>query len=441
MIRMLWTEMQRGESKWIAALMTVIGGWYFLTPDPATSDWIGWWTQSAIEVQIFAVMVMGPLMSTGAAWTAGRVRRFRTLAWAETTARSGWAQTLMVWLSAMLWALAVYALFTAMAYYRTAQVSTITAPVWSPLVIGAAMVGLQTAVGVVVGVLSPSRIAIPFVGLGWYAALVTIALTSDDRSVLPGALVPALDVHWDVTFLPNTGRLLTGAAWCLACALAVLALPALLRRRAVRPSPATLLPVTLAAVSAAGALLTFRAPEPELYWAVKAPQPERPLCAREGGATACLWPANRHLLPEVRAALRTVDRSVGTVPGLARTYYERGLERGPSTASSKATAELGVFSPGIGRGALTESMFTAALPQPPEGCGPHILKEAGDYPDTFFFEAVVRDRAKVQSPYWSDAFAAALDRFLKVPKAEQDRWIAAAADDIRACRPVPSPPK
>ncbi|MFF6781345.1 hypothetical protein [Streptomyces sp. NPDC012510] len=439
MIRMLWTEMRRGESKWIAALMTVIGAWYFLSPDAATSDWIGWWTQSAVEVQIFAVMVMGPLVSTGAAWTAGRVRRHRTLAWAETTARSGWEQTFMVWLSAMAWALPVYALFAAMAFSRTAGVSAVTAPTWSPLVIGAAMVGLQTAVGVVVGVLSPSRIAVPFVGLGWYAALVGLALSAgEQRSAMPWALVPALDVHWDMAFQPNAGRLLTGAVWCLALGLLILAVPGLLRGRAVRPAPGTLLSVTLAAVLAAGALFTFRAPLPELYWAVRTPQPQKPVCATESGATACLWPADRHLLPEVEVALRQVQRSVGSVPGLTRTFYERGLT---APSGREPTAELPVYVPGMDRDGLTQDMLAASLPQPPDGCSPHPLKAIGDYPDTFLFEAVVRDRAQAQSSYWGDAFATGLERFLKTPKAEQDRWLRAAAEDIRACRPVPAPPQ
>ncbi|MGA5205177.1 hypothetical protein [Streptomyces variegatus] len=439
MIRMLWTEMRRGESRWIAALMTAVGAWYFLSPDTATSDWIGWWTQTAVEVQIFAVMVMGPLVSTGAAWTAGRVRRHRTLAWAETTARSGWEQTFMVWLSAMAWALPVYALFAVMAFSRTAGVSAVTEPAWSPLVIGAAMVGLQTAVGVVVGVLSPSRIAVPFVGLGWYAALVGLALfAGEQRSAMPWALVPALDVHWDMAFQPNAGRLLTGAVWCLACGLLLLAVPGLLRGRAVRPALGTLLSVTLAAVLAAGALFTFRAPLPELYWAVRTPQPEKPVCATQSGATACLWPADRHLLPEVEVALQRVQRSVGSVPGLTRTFYERGLT---APAGRAPTAELPVYVPGMNRDGMTQDMLAASLPQPPAGCSPHPLKEIGDYPGTFLFEAVVRHRAQAQSSYWGDTFAAALERFLKAPKAEQDRWLKAAAEDIRACRPVPAPPR
>jgi hypothetical protein len=59
-----------------------------MTPDAATSDRIGWWTPSAVAVQVLALMVMGPLVSTGAAWAPGRVRHHRTLTWAETTARS-----------------------------------------------------------------------------------------------------------------------------------------------------------------------------------------------------------------------------------------------------------------------------------------------------------------------------------------------------------------
>jgi hypothetical protein len=47
----------------------------------------------------------------------------------------------------------------------------------------------------------------------------------------------------------------------------------------------------------------------------------------------------------------------------------------------------------------------------------------------------------VQSGYWGDKFAAGLERFLKTPKAEQDRWLEAGAEDIRACRPVPALPQ
>lgn len=441
MIRLLWTEMRRGETKWIAAVLVGIGLWYFAGADAGSSDWIGWWTQTAVEVQIFAVMVMGPLTAASAAWTAGRTHRFRTLAWTETSARGAWTQAAVVWLAAMLWVLAAYALFILVACGRTAAVSDVTAPAWTPLLLGASVIGLQAAVGVAAGSLIPSRIVAPVTGIAWYASLVGIALTGADGTGFPSALLPAIDEHWDMAFRPRDGRLLTAALWCLAAGLVALALPALLRRRALRPRPYTLIPVALVAVVAAGSLLAFRAPERELVWAVHTPQPDRPVCVSSGATTACLWPEDRHLLPAARGAVKTVDRTLGPVPGLNRTFYERGLRIPDAGAQPGATGELPVMSPGIGRKKMTEDMLEASLPEPPAGCDPPLIEETGGFPGTFFFEAVVRDRVGVPSPFWGDEFAAALDRFKAVPKAGQDAWIGAAAQDIRACRPVPALPK
>ncbi|MET8680424.1 hypothetical protein ABZW18_23275 [Streptomyces sp. NPDC004647] len=434
MIRILWTEMRRGEAKWVAGLLALIGGTYFLSADPAESDWIGWWTQASIEVEIFAVMVMGPLMSTVAAWGAGRSQRYRTRAWTDTAARSVWTQTVVLWLATWLWALLGYALLAFIALQRTASISAVTEPVWTPLILGAAMIGLETAAGVAAGSLSPSRIVAPVVGIIWYGLLVALAGNAGSRM---SSLFPAIDEHWDMSFLPNDSRLLTAAGWCLAAGLVLLSLPALLRRHAVRPRPYTLIPAVLAAAVAAGVLLDHRAPKVELAWAVEAPQPDRPTCTTSGRTTACLWPQERHLMPQLRDAVKSVDSRLGPVPGLNRTFYERGLvPRGRGH-----TAELTVMSPGITRDALTDDMLAASLPAAPSQCEPHLLKAIGDYPDTYFFEAVVRGRAGAPSEYMGEKFGAAVEEFRAASRPEQDRWIASAADSIRDCRAVPPLPK
>ncbi|MFF8386767.1 hypothetical protein ACF053_24395 [Streptomyces kanasensis] len=437
MIRLLWTEMRRGETKWVAAVIAAVGLWHFAGDDASTSDWIGWWAQTSIELQVFAVMVMGPMTSAAAAWTAGRVHRFRTLDWAGTTARGAWTQAVVVWASAMAWVLGAYALFAAVAYVRTAGVSAVTAPVWSPLLLGAAVIGLQAAAGVAAGSLLPSRIVAPLVGVAWYGCLVGLALSGADGTGFPAALVPAIDEHWDMAFQPRTGRLLTATAWCLSAALCLLALPGLLRRRSTRPRLVALLPPVLVAAVAAGMLVTYRPAQPELSWAVRTPQPERPACTTSGRTTACLWPDDRHLLPAARSATEAVDAALASVPGLNRTFYERGLRPAdPATAG-----ELPVMSPGTGRQDMTEQMMSASLPQPPSGCDLPLMAETGGYPGTFFLEAVVRGRAGSPAPFWGERFDAALQGFTAAPRPAQDRWIADAADAVRACRPMPALPK
>ncbi|WP_228981670.1 hypothetical protein [Streptomyces sp. DH12] len=436
MTRLLWTEMRRGETKWVAAVIAAVGLWHFAGDDASTSDWIGWWAQTAVEVQVFAVMVMGPMTSAAAAWTAGRTHRFGTLDWAATGARGAWTQAVVVWASAMVWALAAYALFAAVAYARTAGVSAVTAPVWSPLLLGAAVIGLQAAAGVAAGSLVPSRIVAPLVGVAWYGLLVALALSGADGTG-PAALVPAIDEHWDMAFQPRTGRLLTAAAWCLSAALCLLALPALLRRRSTRPRLVALLPPVLVAAVCAGTLVTYRPAQPELAWAVHTPQPDRPACATAGRTTACLWPDDRHLLPAARGAVEAVDAALASVPGLNRTFHERGLRPAdPATAG-----ELPVMSPGTSRQDLTDQMMSASLPQPPSGCDLPLMAETGGYPGTFFLEAVVRGRAGSPAPFWSEQFDAALQRFTAAPRAAQDRWIEDAAGAVRACRPMPALPK
>ncbi|MGW1011329.1 hypothetical protein ACWD4X_15045 [Streptomyces termitum] len=432
MIRVLLHEMRRGEAGKVAVLSAVAGVWYLVSADPATSDWVGWWSQTSIKVHVFGVIVMGSLMSAAAAWTAGRARRTRASAWSDTTPRGGWSQALLLGAAAWLWSLAVYALMAVVAFQRTAGVSDVTEPVWTPLLLASAMTAFQIAAGVAAGTLVPSRITAPAVGVLWYAVFVIFAFVPD----LPlAALFPAIDEHWDVTFQPHVTRLLIATAWCAAAALALTALPALVRRAVPSPGPFLIVPAAVAAV-AGGVLLTFRAPVPDPFWAVRAEQPAQPLCVTQGRTKACLWPADSHLLPQARAAVRTVDAALGSLPGFNRSFYETGLR-----PDGPGSAELPVYRPVVDSRSLTGAMLDASLPQPPSGCAPHPLKAAGGYPDTFLFQAVVYARAEFAPPYYGEEFSEALEGVLKAPAAARDRWLTAAAREIGACRPVPQPPR
>ncbi len=432
-MRVLLHEMRRGEAGKVAVLSAVAGVWYLASADPSTSDWIGWWNQASIKVQVFGVIVMGSLMSAAAAWTAGRARRTRADAWADTTPRGGWPQALLLWGAAWLWSFVAYALMTAVAFYRTAGISDVTKPVWTPLLLALAMTALQTAAGVAAGTLLPSRITAPAMGVLWYVVFVVFAFVPD----LPLAnLFPAIDEHWDATFRPHTTRLLIATAWCAAAALVLLALPALLRRTALPPGPLVVVPA-VAAVVAGGSLLTFRAPAPDPFWAVRAEQPAEPVCVTQGRTKACLWPDDRHLLPQVGAAALAVDRTLGSLSGFNRSFHQTGLR----LPSGPYNAELPVYQPVVDTRTLTEAMLDAALPQPPSGCEPHTPEETGGLPDTFLFQAVVHARAKLPVPYYGDEFGTALERVLKAPVAAQDQWLTAAAREVGACRPVPPLPR
>ncbi|WP_405710868.1 hypothetical protein OG264_18850 [Streptomyces xanthophaeus] len=432
-MRVLLHEMRRGEAGKVALLTAVAGVWYLASEDAATSDWIGWWNQASIKVQVFGVIVTGSLMSAAAAWTAGRAHRTRTRTWADTAPRGGWSQALLLWAAAWLWALAGYALMTAVAFWRTAGVSEVTEPVWTPLLLGAVMIAFQIAAGVAAGTLLPSRITAPAMGVLWYLAFVVFAFVPESPV---GNLFPAIDEHWDATFRPHTTRLLVATAWCGAAALALLALPALVRRPVVAPRLFAVLPVALAAAVAGGVLLTYRAPAPDPFWALRTPQPAEPACVTEGRTKACLWPSDRHLMPQVEAATRKVDQALGPLTGLNRSFYQTGLR-----PSGPHSTELPVYRPVVDTATLTSAMLDAALPQPAPGCEPFPLAELGGLPDTFLFQAVIHSRAQAGVPYYGEEFAATLEGVLKAPQADRDAWISAAAGEIGACRPVPPLPR
>ncbi|MFH8489932.1 DUF7224 domain-containing protein [Streptomyces longisporoflavus] len=433
-MRVLLTEMRRGEAKWAAALMGAIGVYYFTAESPAQSDWIGWWTQTSLRVQLYSVIVMGPVTSAAAAWGAGRAFRHRTRVWADTAARGGWAQALLLWLAVWLWALLAYGVLVAVAFSRTAEVSDVSEPAWTPLLLGAGMLGLETAAGVAIGSALPSRVVAPFAGILWYALFVFVAFVPDTP---PAKLFPAIDEFWSSEFEPNTARMLIAFAWCLALGLLLTALPALRRRASLAPRPVALGALVVAAVVAGGALVAFRTPTPDSYWAVRKAQPAQPLCATSGRTKVCLWPEDRHLLPGARAAVKTVDERLGTLEGLNRAFYASGLKRpaGP-------VAELSLMTPAETEADLTDALFAAALPQPESAdCEPHPLKQTGGFPDTFLFEAVIRDRAGAPGEYYGEKFGRVLARVTGAPAAKRDAWIETAAGDIRACRPVPEPPR
>ncbi|MER5490464.1 hypothetical protein [Streptomyces sp. NPDC002490] len=431
MTRVLWHEMRRGEAGKAAALCAVAGLWYLLSGDPQTNDWAGWWNQTSLVVHVFGVIVMGSLMAAAAAWSASRAQRTRAHLWADTTPRGGWSQALLVGAAAWLWALLVTALLAAVAFHRTAQISEVTRPAWTPLLLTLAVIGVQIAVGVAAGTLLPSRIIAPAVGAFWYLVFLLTAFAPDLPLV---RLLPAIDSHWDVAHQPNTVRLLLATAWCAAAALAVLALPALARRTAPAPGPLVAVPVAVA-VLAAGTLLFLR-PAPHSFWAVPAPQPAEPVCVTEGRTETCLWPDNRHLLPQARTATRTVDEALGDLPGFRRAFHEVGL-----APRGTGSAELPLARPAVDARTLTESLLVAALPQPPQGCGPHLLDEAGGMPDAYLLEAAVQSRAKMPPAYYGEDFGAALGRVLEAPAANRDRWLGAAAHAVGSCRPVPPLPR
>ncbi|MFC8129938.1 hypothetical protein [Streptomyces sp. NPDC057302] len=433
-MRVLLTEMRRGEAKWAAALMGAIGVYYFTAESPDESDWIGWWTQTSLQVQLYSVIVMGSVMSAAAAWGAGRAFRHRTRVWSDTAARGGWAQSLLLWLAVWLWAMVAYAVLVAVAFSRTAGVSDVSEPAWTPLLLGAGMMGLEIAVGVAIGSALPSRVVAPFAGIFWYALFVFVAFVPDTPL---DKLFPAIDEFWSSEFEPNTARMLIAFAWCVAFALLLTALPALRRRAALAPRPLVLGALVVAAVVAGGALVAFRTPTPDSYWAVRKAQPAEQLCATSGRTKVCLWPEDRHLLPKARAAVKTVDERLGNLKGLNRAFYASGLDR-PAGRS----AELSLMTPAETEADLTDALFAAALPQPKSpSCEPHLLKETGGYPDTFLFEAVIRARAGAPSEYYGEKFGRVLAGITKAPAARQDAWIEAAAGEIRACRPVPEPPR
>ncbi|MET9829138.1 hypothetical protein ABZ078_07465 [Streptomyces sp. NPDC006385] len=433
-MRVLLTEMRRGEAKWAAALMGAVGVYYFSSETPGDSDWIGWWNQTSLHVQLFSVIVMGSVMSSAAAWGAGRAFRHRTRVWADAAARNGWSQALLLWLAVWLWALLAYAVFIAIAFSRTSAVSDVSEPAWTPLLLGAAMMGLEIAVGVAIGSALPSRVVAPFAGVLWYVLFVFVGF-------VPGTpldkLFPAIDEFWSSEFEPNRTRMLIAVAWCLTLALVLTALSTLRRRAALAPRPLLLGALTVVALVMGGTLVAFRTPVPDSYWAVRKEQPAHPLCATSGRTKVCLWPEDRHLLPAARAAVKTVDSSLGSLAGLNRSFYASGLK-----LPAGDTAGLSLMSPAVSQAELTDAMFTAALPQPASpGCPPHPLDETGGYPDTFLFEAVVRSRIGVSGEYYGEKFGRALDRVTGAPRAKQDAWIEQAARAIRACEPVPGLPR
>ncbi|MFF8960095.1 hypothetical protein [Streptomyces sp. NPDC014894] len=432
MTRVLLYEMRRGEAGKVALLSGVIGVWYLASADAATSDWIGWWGQASVKVQVFGVIVVGSMMSAAAAWTAGRARRTRVSAWSDTAPRSGWSQAVLLWAAAWLWSLLVYAVMTAVAFQRTAGVSEVIAPVWSPLLLAAAMTAFQIAAGVAAGSLLPSRITAPAMGALWYSVFVVSAFFPDLPLV---RLFPAVDEHWDSLFQPNTGRLLIAALWCAAAALALLALPALLRRAPLSPGPLAAAPAAVA-LAAGAALMTLDAPKGEPFWAVRAEQPAEPVCVTEGRTRACLWPDDRHLLHQARTAASTVDRALGSMTGFNRDFAQRGLR-----LSGPKSVELPVQQPVTDSAAMTHIMLASALPQRPGSCVPHVLAETGGYPDYFMVEAVLFARAKVPTTYFGEQFGEVLERIREAPPAVQDRWLSAAATAVGDCRPVPPLPR
>jgi hypothetical protein len=272
--------------------------------------------------------LIGPLVAGVATWTASREHRRRITDLVETAARPRWIRQLATWSAVIAWALAFYAVATAVLFAVTARQATWGGPIWWPVGVGGGGIVALSAIGFAIGGALPSRFTAPLVTIGSVLALQVGALALTSHHSPYGWLAPVnqsirAGSSIFVTFDPGVAIVqiifLGGLA---AAALGALGLPAASGGPWTRRAAAAL---ALAGVLAAGTGAALAGTAREKAGGTVVPllsgaAPDRainytPVCDHSQ-VPMCVHPAFRALLPSMAAAVDPVTAQVAGLPGM-----------------------------------------------------------------------------------------------------------------------------
>jgi hypothetical protein len=404
--RLLRLELRHNAMSWVLPL--AIGLFWFITYRKVVAM-PPLWNVRVAETQAGVVADFITPVVGAAAWMGSREARRRAVDLLETVARPRFARLLAAWAATACWAVAGCLVCLAAVYWETSRHASWGGPLWWPAAVAIASMSALAALGFAAGVLVPSRLTAPVVGI---ASFFVLALSTE---LIVGSqsywlVSPIVTGPWDTgpdpglaTFYPYLPDLSIAQLMFLGGLTVAVVAGALGLRRG---SGASLLRAAAACAAAAGIAAAGTAVElagtarldahgmlaiPALHdSADDRPLRFTPVCSGTP-IPVCLNPAYAVYLPAVAAALKPVLNEIAGLPGApARisqapaTYLQGPLNQvavriaGPVVSGSPPVYHLLLPDQTLGPVTGIDQLASAVR----TGTGPEILADlVGDGPD------------------------------------------------------------
>jgi hypothetical protein len=434
-LRVLYAHTRHSVLGPLTALLVIGGCWQALySQDPL---WGGRSIDTTLWVHTYALVVVGPLMATAAAWsTASAPARLL-----DSISPRTLSTTSVTWATIMIWASLAHLLVLLAASWRSASIAGAGLPSWPVVMLTEAVLGAQLAAGMVIGSVVRSRVLAPalalLIGYGTYVAYV---LSDAGNSV--HRFYPLIQEHWDPELLPSISRLAWTTVWlCAVTTLLLAAVAALQRSGRLAVSgwwAARLAAVALTAVVTCGLLASFTGPPGATLLAQVRPRSDV-VCRAVGPGDVCVWRPDAYQLPTLQSGLRLAQTAAGSLPGFPQHVAEPLIS---STGRPVDEEILFPTSPSSAADAAA-TVLDALLPTPTGECDLATNPpELGGLPWDQLFGAVLYARANVptegpgvDSPF----FERQLKAVLGLPRPAQDAWLEEAFTAYQGCRRIPAP--
>lgn len=417
------------------ALLVIGGCWQALySQDPL---WGGRFIDTTLWAHTYALVVVGPLMATVAAWsTASAPARLL-----DSVSPRTMSTTSITWATTLVWASLAHLIVLLAACWRSASIAGAGLPAWSVVLLTEAVLGIQVAGGMVIGSVVRSRMLAPALALLIaYGTYVASVLSDADNGV--HRFYPLIQEQWDPELLPSVSRLAWTTVWlCAVTALLLAAVAALQRRGRLAVSgwwAGRLAAVALTAVVTCGLLTSFAVAPGATLLANVRPASDV-VCRAAGPGDVCVWRPDAYQLPKLQSGLRLAQTAAGSLPPFPQHLAE------PLVSSTGRPVDEEILFP-TGPTSAADAAATvldALLPTPTGDCELATNPpELGGIPWDQLFGAVLYARANVPAEgpgVDSPGFERQLKAVLAMPRRAQDTWLEEAFAAYEACRRIPAP--
>ena len=454
--RLLWLELRRNAMPWMFPLLAAL---FVFDPFRTAMDYPPLWDLRASVVVNKLLPDFVAFVAGVAAWMGSRDSRRHTADLVTATPRPRWAAWLVTWAATAIWAVILYLCGVAVIYGVTATQATWGHPLWWPVAVGCAELGVISALGFAVGVLFPSRFTAPLAALGaFFLSLEGFNNAVGQSSVFallsPTTSVPSQDVGVFYHYPPDVA--IAQLMFLLGLTAVVLGALGLVRAADTGPqlrrAAAVLGVVGLAATGTAIGLVgtAHEGTAGEVIPALHDAANDQliaftPVCSPADGVPVCVHPAYRPYLDDVTAGLRPVLSEVAGLPGAPARITQMG-----DPTLSMPTGKFGGSPPvlsysmpvlGSAFGQTTrgftqnlKELFVAAFIAGPRGFAGQGGTPAQQVVQTVLLKAIGSrwDPPGPGDGPESRAMTAAVTRFAALPAGARHAWLAAHLAALRA---------
>jgi hypothetical protein len=349
--RMLRVELRRNPMPWVLPLIAVVF-WFDSYRIAPTLPPL--WNLRTFYIlgQGHSLIDFAPFTAGVAAWVGSRDGRRGLTDLVTTSVRSRFAAQFATWAATAIWAVGGYLVFMAATFWALSRSIVWGGPPYWPVAVGAVGVAAFSAAGFAAGAYFPTRFTAPVAAFGGLLACGMSSQIGFQEGSGWALILPTnsnnnygQDAGIFYQFLPDLPiarvMFLAGLTVALVALLGVRVTAGGRRLRhsaAVVAAAGAALAVTAIVLATTAQITSYGTVIPALHDAAnEQPIPFTPVCG-QAGIRVCVQPAYRPYLPDVTAALRSVEAQIADLPGgparaaQVSTLFAAG--RGPTLGAS-----------------------------------------------------------------------------------------------------------